>query len=125
MKRCPRCGEEQPLDSFYRRSKAPDGRQCYCKPCVRDDLRIRAARKRRKLRPRVAAPAGFKYCQGCGETKPLDAFGNNKRSGDRKTFYCKVCHNARTRDTCERLYGGTRHYHLMRRYGLVLPRLKP
>ncbi|MEV4663083.1 endonuclease VII domain-containing protein [Micromonospora echinofusca] len=32
--------------------------------------------------------------------------------------YCKPCHNARTRETKQRLYGGSREYHLRRRYGI-------
>src|SRR2546423_9654877 len=118
MKRCSRCRDFKSLTDFYRSGKSHDGRQSYCKPCVRDDLRERAARKPRKLRKRVAAPPGSKHCHGCGLIKPLDAFCNNRRSGDGKAFYCKTCHNARSRETLERLYGGSRHYHLMRRYGI-------
>lgn len=32
-KRCSRCGEIKPLDSFHRRSASADGRQGMCKPC--------------------------------------------------------------------------------------------
>ena len=37
---------------------------------------------------------------------------------DGRHAYCKPCHNARGRETKERLYGGTRHYHLKHRYGI-------
>jgi hypothetical protein len=33
--------------------------------------------------------------------------------------YCKPCHNRIGRETKQRLYGGTRHYHLLRRYGIT------
>jgi hypothetical protein len=32
--------------------------------------------------------------------------------------YCKPCHNARGTETKKRLYGGSREYHLRRRYGV-------
>jgi hypothetical protein len=60
----------------------------------------------------------MKCCPDCGETKPLDEFPRNKNSKDGRHTYCKPCHNARGKATYERLYGGTRHYHLRRRYGI-------
>jgi hypothetical protein len=33
-KRCIGCGEEKPLDSFYRSKGAKDGRKSRCKPCA-------------------------------------------------------------------------------------------
>lgn len=32
-KRCPRCGQVLPLESFARNRAARDGRQVYCSPC--------------------------------------------------------------------------------------------
>jgi recombination endonuclease VII len=60
----------------------------------------------------------MKRCPDCGSTKPLDEFPRNKNSRDGRHTYCKLCHNARGKETYERLYGGTRHYHLRRRYGI-------
>jgi hypothetical protein len=60
----------------------------------------------------------MKRCADCGETKPPEEFPRNKRSRDGRHAYCKPCHNARCRETRERLYGGSRHYHLTRRYGI-------
>jgi hypothetical protein len=60
----------------------------------------------------------MKRCPDCGETKALDEFPRNKNSKDGRHTYCKPCHNARGKETYERLYGGTRHYHLRRRYGI-------
>jgi hypothetical protein len=50
--------------------------------------------------------------------KPLADFPRNKRMRDGRHAYCKPCHNARGRETKERLYGGNRHYHLKHRYGI-------
>ena len=60
----------------------------------------------------------MKRCRDCGEWKPLEEFPRNKRLKDGRHTYCKPCHNTRGRETKERLYGGTRHYHLKHRYGI-------
>jgi hypothetical protein len=59
-----------------------------------------------------------KRCPDCGESKPLAEFPRNKNSKDGRHTYCKPCHNLRGKETYQRLYGGTRHYHLKRRYGI-------
>jgi hypothetical protein len=60
----------------------------------------------------------MKRCPDCGETKALEEFPRNKNSKDGRHTYCKPCHNARGRETIERLHGNSRHYHLKRRYGI-------
>jgi recombination endonuclease VII len=61
---------------------------------------------------------GVKRCSDCGKTKPLTDFPRNKNSRDGVHCHCKPCHNARGRETRQRLYGGSRHYHLRRKYGM-------
>ena len=39
MKRCVKCGDEKPLDQFYRLHRSKDGRQYRCKDCQREDNR--------------------------------------------------------------------------------------
>lgn len=39
MKRCARCGEEKPLDDFWRETARLDGRRSYCKSCSREYVR--------------------------------------------------------------------------------------
>ncbi len=60
----------------------------------------------------------MKRCADCGEIKPVEEFPRNKNSKDGYHCYCKACNNARSRDSRERLHGGSRHYHLKRRYGI-------
>ena len=60
----------------------------------------------------------MKRCPDCGETKALDEFPRNKNSKDGRHTYCKPCHNARGRETIQRLHGNSRHYHLKKRYGI-------
>jgi hypothetical protein len=59
-----------------------------------------------------------KRCPDCRQYKSLEEFPRNKNSKDGRHSYCKACHNARGKETYERLYGGTRHYHLQQRYGI-------
>lgn len=50
--------------------------------------------------------------------KPHTEFPRNARTKSGVATYCKPCHNARTVETKQRLYGGSREYHLKRRYGI-------
>jgi hypothetical protein len=59
-----------------------------------------------------------KVCLDCKIEKPLDAFSPRKKSPDGRASHCKDCHNARSREVRDRLYGGGREYHLRRRYGI-------
>ena len=36
MKKCSNCGIEKPLEEFGNRKKAHDGKQSYCKKCMRE-----------------------------------------------------------------------------------------
>lgn len=102
--------------------RRPDGFALYCRACFRQVHagfhERKALREKRTLRRRRAAPEGMKWCPDCSGFKPVEEFGKNARSKDGRTTYCRSCHNARARETRTRLYGGGRHYHLVRRYGL-------
>lgn len=63
----------------------------------------------------------MKRCPDCREWKPNDEFPRNRRTKDGRHAYCKPCHNARGKESKQRLYGGSRHYHLTRRYGIGAP----
>ena len=123
MKTCPDCGEHKSLEEFPVAAKRSDGRATYCKACMlvrsRASYRKRAAAKGKQVREAVATPPDYKRCPDCGEIKPLEAFPRNKNSKNGRATHCKPCHNARSEETRQRLYGGGRHYHLMRRYGLT------
>ncbi|MEX2554408.1 MAG: endonuclease VII domain-containing protein [Actinomycetota bacterium] len=59
-----------------------------------------------------------KRCPDCKKLKSSEDFPRNKNYKDGRHPYCKPCHNARGRESKDRLYGGSRHYHLKRRYGI-------
>jgi hypothetical protein len=60
-----------------------------------------------------------KWCPSCQARRPLADVGSDRSNTDGLTAYCKPCHNARGKADKERLYGGTREYHLRRRYGIT------
>lgn len=60
----------------------------------------------------------MKRCPDCGQYKSPSEFPRNRRTRDGRHAYCKPCHNARGKETRQRLYGGSRHYHLKKRYGI-------
>jgi hypothetical protein len=61
----------------------------------------------------------MKRCPQCRLTKPLKEFPRNRSTRDGYAVYCKPCHNARGRSIRDRLWGGTRFYHLKHRYGMA------
>ena len=120
---CPDCQKDKPLTDFPRNKNRENGRGLYCKPCYA--IRYKAHRERkasadgRTLRPERDVPEGCAYCPACEQAKPLDDFGRNRAARNGRAAYCKPCHNAKGKDTYLRLYGGTREYHLRRRYGIT------
>ena len=67
---------------------------------------------------RDPSPDGYKRCPDCEEVKPLEEFPLSRSTASGRHPYCKPCHNARGKETVSRLYGSSRHYHLVRRYGI-------
>lgn len=124
MKTCRDCGVTKPLDEFAPASKSSDGRAPYCRPCLR--IRHRESRDRlrggppttRRSSARASSP-DLKWCPLCRRELSKEDFGRNRSAPDGLTAYCKPCHNAKTKETYTRLYGGTREYHLRRRYGIT------
>jgi hypothetical protein len=60
----------------------------------------------------------MKWCPDCGEIRATEDFVRTKRKASGVHSYCKPCHHKRSIETANRLYGGTREYHLRRRYGI-------
>lgn len=120
-KRCPDCGQDKPLSDFPRNRSRSDGHGLYCKTCYSIRYRLHRERKAaavgRSIRERPSTAPGMKYCPHCKVVLPLHAFGSNRAAGDGRTTYCQPCHNEIGRRNRER-NGGSREYHLRRRYGI-------
>lgn len=123
LRRCRDCGTWKPLGEFHTSSRRPSGRGSYCQPCFNARSKASYAKRVREKHgravnsPRVV-PDSHKYCPDCQLVKPLTDFPRNRADTTGFASYCKSCHNARTRRTKQRLYGGSREYHLRRRYGI-------
>lgn len=121
-KYCSDCGADRPVSEFTKDRRRRDGLAFYCRTHAR--LRLRASKARRQGLPRsrhkldAVVPEGFKWCPDCGEVKPLAKFPSTRANVSGRHSYCKPCHNARGRATLEKL-GGSRTYHLKRRYGIT------
>ncbi len=127
MKRCRDCSRFRPFADFPRNRLRPDGHGIYCKPCFavrgRASYEWRRAAAGKTVRTRVSVPAGMKRCPACTEVKVVEEFPRNRSALGGRGGYCKLCHNAKGKATYTRLYGGTRHYHLQRRYGISAARV--
>jgi Recombination endonuclease VII len=122
QKFCRDCGELRPVSEFTRDRARKDGLAFYCKTHARERLlRAKDARKGppKSRHPRaVVVPAGSKWCPDCATIKPLGDFVRNSGSRMGWSAYCKPCHNVRGRLSKEKA-GGSRTYHLKRRYGIT------
>jgi hypothetical protein len=121
-KSCKDCGELRPASDFTRNRARPDGLSFYCKLHAR--RRLRDSKDARKGPPRARypretlVPDGSKWCPDCSTVKPLEDFVRNAGQSQGRGPYCRPCHNARGRASKEKV-GGSRTYHLKRRYGIT------
>ena len=73
---------------------------------------------RYRSRPRdVVVPQGAKWCPDCGQVKAESEFARSRASATGLAPYCLPCHNVRGKRSIEKR-GGSRTYHLTRRYGI-------
>jgi hypothetical protein len=126
-KRCRDCGEVKALGEFWARKASPDGKALYCKACfsrrTADAYRQRErarGKEPREYQPttKEALPHGMKRCADCRGVLPLADFVRNQGSKDGAGSYCRPCQNKRVNESRQRVHGGSRHYHLKRRYGI-------
>jgi hypothetical protein len=123
-KYCRDCGHKRPVADFSANRRSRDGLAFYC----RDHLAERAARSREsrrteqvryRSRPRyISVPAGSKWCPDCGQVKLDSEFARSRASASGVASYCLPCHNQRGKRSIAKR-GGSRTYHLTRRYGIT------
>jgi hypothetical protein len=118
---CPDCGDFRSAASFTSDRRRPDGLSFYCRDHAR--RRVRESRDRRVGPPRyrhprdVRVPDGQKWCPDCSTVKDVDDFVRNAGQPSGRGPYCRPCHNARGKASKDKV-GGSRTYHLKRRYGI-------
>ena len=122
QKYCRDCGELRPTTEFTADRSRKDGLAFYCKVHARRRLlRSKDARKGppKSRHPRdVMVAEGHKWCPDCATVKPLEDFVRNAGMPSGRAPYCKPCHNVRGKASKDKV-GGSRTYHLKRRYGIT------
>lgn len=100
-KRCPKCGQNLPLDEFYIKNGKP---HYMCKSCVKK-YNVEHARKIKAAKAEAAQKAGVKTCKTCGRELPLDAFGGHAKTPDGKATVCLECMREKIRKIHQKAYG--------------------
>ncbi|NUP32315.1 MAG: recombinase [Streptomycetaceae bacterium] len=122
VRECPSCGQTKPHSMYHRNGRRADGLAYYCKECVavraKEKYRTRKAAAGKTVRVPEQLPRGVRRCADCRAVKPVEDFSRNRSASSGYHSYCKPCGNARSAESRQRLHGGSRHYHLKRRYGL-------
>lgn len=120
VKWCPDCGDHRPFDHFTSDRRRADGLAFYCREHAR--TRAQASRLRRLCPPSRRYPVGrrippgSKWCPDCDTVKPVTDFPTTTATSSGVHSYCKPCHNVRGKASKDKV-GGSRTYHLKRRYG--------
>ena len=121
-KRCADCGELRPASEFTSDRRRPDGLSFYCRTHAR--RRLLASKDARQGPPKsrhrreTEVPEGHKWCPDCRQVKPIESFVRNAGQPTGRAPYCRPCHNARGKASKDKV-GGSRAYHLKRRYGIT------
>lgn len=102
IKRCGKCGDAKPVESFYRHTGRPDGRRSTCKRC--DSARH-------------VAPMTHKACSKCGEEKNISLFSRKAGGVGGRRSECKTCEAAHSRLTYARKNPGPQREPRARRPG--------
>lgn len=94
-KKCPKCGERQPISAFGRNRTQPDGLSFYCLACNRERNRewYRASREAdgHTVRDLTWVPEGSRWCPTCRCAVPVEEFGRNARSASGFGSRCRAC----------------------------------
>ncbi len=118
---CGRCSQYLLAAKFGRNGGRPDGLAQYCRECFqqisRDSYRRGRAEAGVVVRDKREVADGYRWCPDCRDELPENEFARNASSSSGFSSYCKPHHNQRGRESKERM-GGSRRYHLTRRYGI-------
>ena len=127
---CRDCRSHEPVSDLSKHARSRDGLAFYCP----EDLAERSLRSReaRRITPRVQrqapkdldVPDGHPWCPDCERVSPLEDLVRTVRTASGFHAHCKPCHNQRSRAS-RRKVGGSRTYHLTRRYGLTAEEVAP
>lgn len=89
MKKCSKCGESKDRSAFGIDRSRPDGKNYWCKACVREAARRQRRRNRESFK---GAPCvGVKKCVKCKQALHVLAFAADPWRGDGLRSACREC----------------------------------
>jgi hypothetical protein len=112
MKKCNKCCEIKPLDSFHKDKGMKDGRKNYCRDCYKNNIYAYGEKEgEEKRKPYSYEKKGYpegikrnrakpiiikdgvegKECNRCGEWKALTDYHRFRRLAYGRNIYCKAC----------------------------------
>lgn len=104
LKVCRRCCKEKPQEDYYKDKRYSDGRQVYCKDCMKEGMKERRASKkyqqdktvRKTIKEMIKSHALIEgiepvKCSSCGEMKYPSEFYNDVHSSTGKKSACIEC----------------------------------
>src|SRR5687767_4931240 len=83
-KRCSRCGEQLPLNMFYRNNSKNGRYESQCKKCF-------AEKKGHSYTPKEEWPEGFRACTKCKQIKALEEFYKDPKGRFGRMSVCSSC----------------------------------
>lgn len=127
-KKCKRCQAMLPFAEYGVNRAMRDGLQPTCKGCLRkahSHAMVKKTERENRARHggqpiRRREPAGEQlWCPDCEAYRPVREFFKNAAMPSGYGNYCREHQTARVVESRNRLHGGSRNYHLKRRYGIT------
>jgi len=84
---CSKCKQDKPLEEFAKWSQGKDGKNCYCRVCIRE---LRKLRNNKLAEKELLPTLSSKVCHECKQEKVIEEFYriSDRRNG---SSYCKDC----------------------------------
>jgi hypothetical protein len=112
----------KPIDAFGRNRRQPDGAAWCCRECFRvihgQSYRRRKEGQGKSVREPHPPLDGQRWCPDCRAYVDEKYFARNAGTSTGFGGYCKKHNTERGRLSRQKVHGGNRHYHLVRRYGI-------
>jgi hypothetical protein len=90
QKMCSCCKTIKSIKQFHKNKRRPDGRQPWCKSCMKKHRKIYMANAEDRRKQHAGT---YKECHGCGKILPIETFTNDKHTSTGYRMYCPDCEN--------------------------------
>ena len=92
-KQCSKCKQTKEASCFHKCSKAKDGLQSQCKPCMSEYNKKRAEKRKKNRIEETGLPEEHKRCANacCNQVFPISHFQSTVNRRTKLTTWCKKC----------------------------------